>query len=370
MKSDVNFLHVGMPSLEQRKNITSFFEFWPSQIIYLPVVVQWLGLAAKYRSLTLPLIANPSIPLAGMVGESKSGILTLAGKQAKSVIAPWIVYHKTQESAVKQADVIVDAMVTAGFNLPVVAKPDQGCRGAGVWKITTTERLIEYIDSFPHGHNFIVQKLSTYLPEVGIFYFRLPNQACGQIISITLKYPPFVTGDGQRSLRELILSDQRAAQLTHIYFPRLQARLDRVLALGEIMPLAFAGNHCRGSIFRNGNAYITPALTEALDQILADVDGFYYGRLDVRFRHIGALMRGEDFEIIEINGAASEATHIWDPDTRFSEVYDTLFLQYRTLFAIGEQIRAQGNHQPPSVLALLRAWWQERQLVTQYPATD
>ena len=94
------------------------------------------------------------------------------------------------------------------------------------------------------------------------------------------------------------------------------------------MPLAFAGNHCRGSIFRNGNAYITPALTEALDQILADVDDFYYGRLDVRFRHIDALMRGEDFEIIEINGAASEATHIWDPDTRFSEVYDTLFLQY------------------------------------------
>ena len=46
------------------------------------------------------------------------------------------------------------------------------------------------------------------------------------------------------------------------------------------------------------------------------------------------------------------------------------FTQYRTVFAIGEQIRAQGNHQPPSVLALLRAWWQERQLVTQYPATD
>lgn len=370
MKSDINFLHIGMPLLEERQKVTSFFEFWPSQIIYLPVVVQWLGLAAKYRSLTLPLIANPSIPLAGMVGESKSGILALAGKQANNVIAPWIVCRKTQEPAKKQADVILEAIVSAGFNLPVVAKPDQGCRGAGVWKITTMERLVEYIELFPHDHRFIVQKLSAYLPEAGIFYFRLPNQPRGQVISITLKYPPFVKGDGQHSLRELILSDQRAAQLTHIYFPRLQAQLDRVLAVGEIVPLAFAGNHCRGSIFRNGNAYITTALTSALDQILGDVDGFYYGRLDVRFRDIDALMSGEDFEIIEINGAASEATHIWDPDTRFSEVYDALFLQYRTLFVIGEQIRAQGYYQPPSVLTLLKAWWQERQLVAQYPATD
>lgn len=359
----------GMPPLKQHQQVTSFFEFWPSQVIYLPVVAQWLALSLKYRSLSLPLIANPTIPLAGMVGESKSGILALAGEQAKTVIAPWLVRLKTDESVEQQLQAALAALQQAGIQLPIVAKPDQGCRGAGVWKIETEERLADYIRRFPEGHAFILQKLSPYQPEAGIFYIRLPNETQGKIISITLKYQPFVIGNGQQTLRALILQDERASQLTQIYFPRLQDRLDEVPEYGQRIQLAFAGNHCRGSLFRNGNDHITPELTAALDKVLADVDGFYYGRLDVRFHDIHSLMRGEQFEIIEINGAASEATHIWDPATRLPEVYDALFLQYRTLFEIGDQLRQQG-HQPPSVVELLKAWWQERKLVAQYPATD
>lgn len=359
----------GMPPLAKYPQITSFFEFWPSQVIYLPVVAQWLVLSIKYRSVSLPLLANPTIPLAGMVGESKSGILRLAGDYARSFIAPWIVCQKTNATLESQVTAVLTAVAAANITFPLVAKPDQGCRGAGVWKVNDAQRLADYISAFPIGHAFILQRLSPYQPEAGIFYIRLPNEQHGQIISITLKYQPFIVGDGKQTIRELILADERASQLTEVYFPRLQTRLDDVLAVGEAVQLAFAGNHCRGSLFRNGNAHITPALTHALDNILADVDGFYYGRLDVRFSDIDALMRGENLDIIEINGAASEATHIWDPSTRFYEVYQALFLQYRTLFAIGDQLRQQG-HQPPPIVNLLKAWWQERQLVSQYPLTD
>lgn len=366
-KSDIAY--AGMPPLEHRAGVVSFFEFWPSQLIYLPVVGQWLALSARYGSLSLPLIANPGIPLAGMVGESKSGILGLAGEQARAVIAPWIVCEKTGNGIDQQVDAALKALRQAGFDLPVVAKPDQGCRGAGVWKVTTRERLADYFRVFPDGHRFMLQRLSPHQPEAGIFYVREPDRQQGQIISITLKYQPFVAGDGERTLRELIQGDERASRLTHIYFPRLQTRLDAVIPQGETVQLAFAGNHCRGSLFRNGNAHVTPALVAALDRVLGDVDGFYFGRLDVRFRCIDALMCGEDFEIIEINGAASEATHIWDPDTRFSEVYRALFQQYRLLFAIGAQVRARGVR-PPGLLGLLKAWWRERHLVARYPATD
>jgi membrane protein DedA with SNARE-associated domain len=34
-------------------------------------------------------------------------------------------------------------------------------------------------------------------------------------------------------------------------------------------------------------------------------------------RHL-VLMRGEDFQIVEINGAGTEAIHIWDPDMSLS----------------------------------------------------
>lgn len=359
----------GMPPLEERQQVTSFFEFWPSQLVYLPVVAQWLALSVRYRSLSLPLIANPGIPLSGMVGESKSGILELAGPVARAVIAPWVVLTRSDAPVETQVDAALASVTAAGFSFPLVAKPDQGCRGAGVWKVTGRARLADYIRSFPPGHHFMLQRLSPFQPEAGIFYIRMPGQTCGEVISITLKYPPVVVGDGQQTLRQLIEGDARASRLTRVYFPRMQARLHEVIAADEPVALAFAGNHCRGSLFRNGNAYITPALTKALDRVLGDVQGFYYGRLDVRFDDMAALMRGEDFEIIEINGAASEATHIWDPGTRLPEVYEALFRQYRTLFAIGAQLRDQG-HRPPGLVPLVRAWWRERRLVAQYPATD
>jgi len=61
--------------------------------MYIPVVIQWLLLAARYRSLSLPLIANPGIPLSGMVGVSKSAVFDLAGDTARQWILPWILFE-------------------------------------------------------------------------------------------------------------------------------------------------------------------------------------------------------------------------------------------------------------------------------------
>src|SRR3546814_9177882 len=51
--------HVGMPRLDTRGKTVSFFEFWPSWLVYTPVALQWLGLSLRHRSLTVPLCANP-----------------------------------------------------------------------------------------------------------------------------------------------------------------------------------------------------------------------------------------------------------------------------------------------------------------------
>lgn len=367
---DPHSVDMVMPPLQKRRHVTSFFEFWPSWIIYIPVVLQWIALSIRYRSLSLPLIANPTIPLAGMVGESKSEILNLAGESVRPWIAPWVVYQKDDEDTIEsQVSRVLQALAQAGIALPIVAKPDQGCRGAGVWKIESVDRLREYLIAFPQGGKIILQRLSRFHPEAGIFYVREPHRSKGRVISITLKHPPVVIGDGSRSLRELILDDERASKLTHIYFPRFEDRLDVAVPLDERVQLVFAGNHCRGSLFRDGNEHITPALEEALDHLLKDVDQFYFGRLDVRFRDLASLKRGEDFEIIEINGAASEATHIWDPDTSIFEVYRALFEQYKLLFTIGDQVRSTGVS-PPGVRRLLQAWRDDRKLTLLYPPTD
>src|SRR5207248_677385 len=40
--------------------------------------------------------------------------------------------------------------------------------------------------------------------------------------------------------------------------------------------------------------------------------GFYIGRYDIRYRSDEELRAGKGFQIIELNGAASEATNIYD----------------------------------------------------------
>ncbi len=198
---------------------------------------------------------------------------------------------------------------------------------------------------------------------------RYPGEDKGKIISITLKYAPVVVGDGVKTLGQLIDSCPRAGKLQHLYKPRHAEKLDQVIEQNEEFQLAFSGSHCRGSIFRNGNQFITDKLTRKLDAIFDDIDGFHYGRLDIKFADINQFMNGESFTILEINGASSEAAHIWDSRTPLKDIFSTLLTQYRILFDIGAKQKKRG-HRVPSITSLLKAWKEEKSLTAQYPSTD
>ena len=364
-------INQGLPSLETNsKKTTSYFEFWPIQLIYLPVVFQWLYLSLRYRSLSLPLIANPSIHLAGMVGESKSSVLELAGKQAKKHIAPYINMLNDQSQSIDlRVSNALNRMQQSLLIFPVIAKPDLGCRGAGVKIIRNETALKNYIQDFPDQAIFLIQHKVPHEAEAGIFYIRQPEKKQGEIFSITLKYTPYVIGDGLKTLAQLIKSDARASKISELYFKRHLNLLNTVIPDNQAFRLSFAGTHCKGSIFRNGNSYISEELTAVFDNITADIKDFYYGRFDVRFESIEKLIQGKDFSILEINGASSEATHIWDRNTKLGEVYKTLFYQYNTLFRIGD-INRKNGHKTPPIWHLLKAWREENKLVKQYPETD
>ncbi|MFG0604898.1 D-alanine--D-alanine ligase [Vibrio mimicus] len=365
-----NKVNAGMPLLEvDTERVISPFEFLPSWFFYTPVVLQSLVQGLYYRDWRLPLVANPSIRLSGMVGESKHDILSLAGDHARRWISPFITCTVSERPVQEQLDLIAERLVQAELNYPLVAKPDLGCRGVGVKLIHNSAQLSDYLHRFPSQARFLLQQKAPYRAEAGIFYVRFPGDAHGQIISMTLKYAPSVVGDGMRTLRELILACPRAGQLAHLYLPRHPERLDWVVPAGEEFQLAFAGSHSRGSIFRNGNRYITQALVHQLDAIFDDFPGFHYGRLDVKFSNIDALMRGEEFTILEVNGASSEAAHIWDRETPLHEIFSMLLKQYRILYAIGAEQKKRG-HTPPSLRALLKAWKEEKQLIQHYPETD
>ncbi|PJE79850.1 hypothetical protein CI610_01163 [invertebrate metagenome] len=358
----------GMPPLDVSDKPVSFFEFWPSYVIYMPVVCQWLMLAVRYRSLGMPLIANPGIALSGMVGESKSAIFAIAQGEAKQKIAPWMTV-KAEKKCTSLQEIQKQQETEVNLSYPLVAKPDMGCRGAGVRIVRNDRELVEYCRYFPESSTFLLQKLIPYDAEAGIFYVRYPHQKKGKIVSITLKYTPYVTGNGADTLEQLIEANPRYGKVASLYKARHQDRLHKVVPEGIHVKLAFAGSHSRGSVFRDGCHYITPALEEAFDRIGEGLPGFFYGRIDIRFKDIHRLMQGEDFSILEINGASSEAAHIWDSRGSLRDLYRTLFAQYRTLFRLGRMNYQQG-HRVPSILKLWKAWKQERRLVKKYPQTE
>ncbi len=220
-----------------------------------------------------------------------------------------------RSTSIRNATAALATLRQAGIDLPVVAKPDLGCRGAGVKLVRSAHDLSAYLRAFPRGATLLLQRLVPFEGEAGIFYCRRPGQAKGRVVSITLKYFPYVTGDGRRTLRELILADPRAGKLSHLYLRRHTARLDQVPAAGESIRLAFAGSHSRGAIFRNGTHLVTPEMEARFDEIAQRLPEFHFGRFDVRFERFADVQQGRGFTIVEVNGAGAESTHIWDRRT-------------------------------------------------------
>lgn len=363
------YVSPGMPPLDLSGKTFSFFEFWPSWLIYLPVVIQSLIQAVFYRSLTLPLLANPRLHLGGMVGASKSALLSQADGACRRAILEWFIHCVDEQDIASQVDHVRTLMQERGFEFPVVCKPDIGCRGSGVKLISNEAGLEDYFSDYPRGASIMVQKLASWEPEAGVFYVRDPEEEKGRIISLALKYMPYVVGDGFHTLAQLIDLDPRARHLKHLYADRHADKLNQVIPAGEPYRLIFSASHCKGAVFRDARQHITQALEDGIDALMKELPDFYYGRLDIKFRDLESLEAGRDLEVVEINAASSESLHVWDRNTGFTEATGALLEQYRLLFRIGSKNRKKGE-QPPGISALLKGWRLERALTRAYPATD
>ena len=343
----------------------SFFEFWPGWMFYTPVVVHWLILGLRYGDFSLPTAANPRITTGGLCGESKLSILNQVGPDAAELITPACGELARPDGAAAAED----AMQSFGLRYPVVAKPDIGCNGTGVRLLRDRDALGHYLKVFPAGETIVLQSYVFEPNEAGIFYVRHPDERQGRITSMTIKKPPVVIGDGRSTLRALIMADERASLVPHLYMPRLSGRLESVPLQGEAVPLVFVGNHCKGSIFEDGRDLVTPALTKAVERLARSMPDFFFGRIDVRFKSIPSLRRGEGFKVIEINGVGSEATHIWDPRTKLLDAWRTQFFHYGASFRIGAANR-KGGFSSSGVRMMYRDWRNQRRLMAAYPMND
>ena len=347
----------------------SFFEFWPNWLFYGPVIAHCVAMAVRFRAPLALAAANPLITAGGLCGESKRDSLDQVGPEARPLLARYTSLCTQEWNAQIDLAAAEESLAEAQLAYPVVAKPDIGCNGTGVRLIEGPADLYRYLAAFPRRERVLLQEYIPDRGEAGVFYVRHPDEPVGRVTSITLKYAPSVIGDGRSTLRELILADPRAGRVPHLYLPRLAHRLHEVPAQGETVRLVFVGNHCKGSIFRDGTRHATPALTACFERIARAVPEFHFGRIDVRFSSLAALTRGEGFRIIEINGAGSEATHVWDPATSLADAWRAQFFHYGQAWRIGAANRARG-HRTASVAEVFRLWRRQKRLMASYPMND
>ena len=244
-------------------------------------------------------------------------------------------------------------IASAGISYPLIAKPDIGFRGYLVKKIDNENDLRAYFKR--NDIDIIIQEFVTYKNECGIFYSRIPNQNKGEISSITLKKFLTIKGDGTSSLSELIINDERA----YLYYDLLQnihkEGLDDILAENEEKVLSVIGNHSKGTQFLNGNHLISSELIKTVDAVNKQIDGWFYGRLDIKYANFDKLKEGKDFKILEINGIISEPTHIYDAQgTTYFDALKSIKNHWKKLSKVARVNHDQFNVSYPKLIPYLK----------------
>jgi membrane protein DedA with SNARE-associated domain len=364
----------GMPSLEGLKRVVSSAERIPNSILYIPVGLRWFLLAIRYHSLTLPTVSNPMIETGGFMGESKSSVMNMVGDEQKEWLAEFVTLQRISEDAQSDLARAISLMKEKGLDFPIVAKPDIGWNGYGVQLVEDSEHLQKYIASFPSNEMIMLQRPVQHDGEAGVFYVRIPGEAKGRLYSITLRYFPYVIGDGKLNLRELIQNDPRTKLRSDFYLGGKSNHLgfgkedlEHVPQEGELIRLAFIGSLRVGGLYRDAGYLITPELTERFDAIAGSMPEFYYGRFDVRFESTDLLKEGKGFKIIEINGAGAEAIQAWDPDVPLFKLYAEFFKAQSLLFKVAALNRKRG-FKPMPVKGFLKAIKHQNKLIERYPA--
>ena len=305
------------------------WEFWPWQVVYLPVAILWFFLALKARGWVFFSAANPCMKFGGLIAYSKVEMGTLVPEN-----------YLPRTISVSISDTITEVetqLNEADMSFPLIIKPDMGERGKGVKILRNSSDFSRALEN--RKEQLMIQTYVDLPIEMGIMYSRHPSEVNGKITSIVIKEFPFVVGDGKSTLSQLILSNLRTRLSYKVHFRRFADRLHTVPSIGEEIRIVTIGNHMLGTTFNNGNHLISLELEGAFDSLAKQIPGFFIGRFDIRASSMAALLKG-NFKVIEVNGVNSEPCHIYDPGMGLVSGISELLTHWKRIYQI-----SIANHQ-------------------------
>jgi hypothetical protein len=279
------------------------WEYWPFKIVYIPIYFLWGYYALKVKTLFFFNAANPLMKNGGFIMDSKKEIYDAIPQNyyPKTVL----VVENTSFTEV------LSILKNNAFSFPFIVKPDIGLRGSAVKKVANAEQLAAYHEKA--NFDYLVQDFIPYPNEVGIFYVRFPNETQGKVTGIVAKEFLTVQGDGSATITELLKADPRYALQLKVLQKEYGNQLQEVLPKNEKRNIVPYGNHARGAKFIDVSHLISEKLTQTIHEVCSQIPEFYFGRMDVMYDSWEDLENGKNFSIVELNGAASEPTHIYDP---------------------------------------------------------
>lgn len=308
------------------------WEYWPYQVLYTPVYFQYLYYAFKTRSFFFFNASNPTIKNGGFFMESKKEIYDLI---------PQEYYPKTLLfNAKEDINTVSKSIQNIGIKFPLIAKPDIGLRGTAVKKINNLQELKSYLE---HANfDFLIQDLIPFENEIGLFYVKLPKSEKGTLTGLVSKEFLILKGNGIDTIRELLKKDPRF----ELQIPALQKEfpdiIDSILEENKILNLVPYGNHCRGTKFVDASHEITPKMIESFNKICSKINGFHFGRMDIMYNNYKDLEEGKNFQIVEINGAISEPTHMYDPKHSLFYGWKELTRHFHYMYLISKENHKNG----------------------------
>ncbi len=332
-------------------------EYWPTQAFYFPFYPRFLWMAFRNGGVRQVTCCNPEIENGGgWAGESKVAIMEKLAPAGSVVLSTYLV--PVAATAQERAALLRDLMArhTAIGDFPIVLKPNEAQRGHAFKLARSMEQAEQYLADMIAAA--VVQPYHAGPEECGIFWMRYSKKQLangkgpdgrlilqgrlGFIYSITRKEFPRVTGDGVRTLEQLVRQHPRYRRQAAVFLQRFAGDLSRVPAQGEEVRLAISGNHCQGTLFRDGADLITPELEAEVDRIARVFPRLDYGRFDVRYTTEDELKQGRGMAIIELNGSSSEPTNMYDPERSYFWALTVLSRMWQQAIELAKERRAEG----------------------------
>jgi hypothetical protein len=303
------------------------WEYWPFPFVYGPLFPYWFLLCLRARSFFFFNTSNPGIKNGGFMMESKKEIYDLIPGE----FYPATLFFKVFITA----DKVIENIKERGLNFPMIGKPDIGMKGMMVKKLENENDLVAYITD--SKVDFLVQEFIPYQNEAGVFYYRNPGEEKGHISGIVKKEFLTVKGDGLSTVEQLLRKNKRSVLQIPILRKTEKDKMSMVLKNEEELILVPYGNHVRGAKFLDDSQLIDEELTNTIDAVCKNINGFYFGRLDIRYNTWEELKKGKNFSIIELNGSGSEPTHIYDPKHSIFWAWKEIIKHWNILYRVSKQ---------------------------------